>query len=97
MNENPIFCGGKENMKSMKSKLFGDNKLNFYGWILGGLAIMLGSLYIARSALQENSIIAMLLAIYFVLIGIFGILLQNYHSRVSEKMDREKSIKTENS
>ena len=76
-------------MKSLKSKLFGDNNLNFYGWIIAGLIICAGSLFVAIIAVQHENIIIMLLALYLVLIGIFCLQLQNYHSRVAEKIDKQ--------
>ena len=76
-------------MKSLKTKLFGDNNLNFYGWIFAGLIIIIGSLFVAITALLHENTNMMLLALYLVLIGIFCLQLQNYHSRVSEKIDKE--------
>jgi hypothetical protein len=75
-------------MKSWKSKLFGDNNLNFYGWIITGLSVIAGSLFVALSALFCKNTTMMLLAIYLVLIGIFCLQLQNYHSRIAEKLDK---------
>jgi len=74
-------------MNTWKSKLFGDNNLNFYGWILGGMFVIFGSLFVAITAVQQHSIILMLLAIYAVLIGILCVQLTNYHARVAEKLD----------
>ena len=76
-------------MKSWKSKLFGDNKLNFYGWIITGLLICAGSLFVAITALTQQDTIMMLLALYLVLIGMFCLQLQNYHSRVAGKIDTQ--------
>jgi len=76
-------------MKSWKSKLFGDNNLNFYGWIITGLIVCAGSFFVAITALLLDNTNMMLLALYLVLIGIFCLQLQNYHSRVAEKIDQQ--------
>lgn len=77
-------------MKTWKSRLFGDNMLNFYGWIIAGVIVCGGSLFVAITALRRNHTSMMLLALYLVLIGMFCLQLQNYHSRLSEKMDRKR-------
>ena len=79
-------------MKSRKSKLFGDNNLNFYGWIITGLIVCAGSLFVAITALLYENIIMMMLALYLVLIGMFCLQLQNYHSRVAEKIDQQNGV-----
>lgn len=76
-------------MKSLKSKLFGDNNLNFYGWIITGLIVCAGSLFVAITALLHENTIMMMLSLYLVLIGMFCLQLQNYHSRVAEKIDKQ--------
>jgi hypothetical membrane protein len=76
-------------MKTWKSSLFGDNRLNFYGWIFAGLVIIAGSLFTVLIAIIFHKMLAMLAAIYLVLIGIFCLMLQNYHARVSEKIDAQ--------
>lgn len=81
--------------KNWKSKLFGDNKLNFYGWLFAGLLIIFGSLFVALRAIKINNENIMLFAIYLVLIGIFCVLLQNYHARVAEKLEDKENIKSE--
>ena len=74
-----------------KTRLFGDNRLNFYGWIFGGLFVFGGSLWFVVLALQAGAARSptclILLAIYFVLLGILGLTLQNYYSRVSKALD----------
>ena len=37
-------------MKTWKSKLFGDNRMNFYGWIGGGLFVIGASLWLVFAA-----------------------------------------------
>lgn len=76
-------------MKTWKSTLFGDNRLNFYGWIVTGLVVCAGSLFVAITALLLENTNMMLLALYLVLIGMFCLQLQNYHSRVAEKIERK--------
>ena len=76
-------------MKSWKTKLFGDNNLNFYGWIIAGVIVCAGSLFVAITALLRKDTNMMLLALYSVLIGMFCLQLQNYHSRVADKIDKQ--------
>jgi len=84
-------------MSGWKTKLCGDNRWNFYGWNVAGLFIMVFSLWLAFKAIQagatQSPTILLLLAIYFVLIGHFGLGLQNYCARVAEKLDSEKRKK----
>ena len=74
-----------------KTKLFGDNRTNFYGWILGGLFVLGISLWFVFLAIQAGAlrspVCLLLLALYFVLLGILGVTLQNYHSRVAKSLD----------
>jgi len=79
-----------------KSKLFGDNRLNFYGWIVAGLVVF--GISIAATVIALNAddakalrspVCLLLVAIYFVLLGHFGIALQNYCSRVAKNIELE--------
>ena len=76
---------------SRETKLFGDNRFNLYGWVIAGLFVMGGSLWYVVRALRaggpqsSNSLI--LLAIYFVLLGHFGLALQTYCARVAKSLD----------
>jgi hypothetical protein len=78
-------------MASWKLKLCGDNRFNFYGWIGGGLFVMVASLWFVIRAIQAgafHSPVSLLLgAIYFVLLGHFGIALQNYCARVAKHLE----------
>lgn len=74
-------------MKTWKSKLFGDNTMNFYGWLVTGIIVCTGSLFFVIVGLITKDTILMLLALYFVLIGMFGLQLQNYLSRVADKIE----------
>jgi hypothetical protein len=87
-------------MASWKSKLFGDNRLNFYGWIAGGLLLIGVSLWFVIRAIHEGAFrspVSLLLgAIYFVLLGHFGLVLQTYHSRVAKHLDSEETKDDDN-
>jgi uncharacterized membrane protein len=80
-------------MKTWKSKVFGDNRQNFYGWIFGGLIIIGVSLWLVWRALDAGALQSaeclLLLAIYFLLVGHLALALQNYHARVAERIESE--------
>lgn len=76
-------------MKTWKSKLFGDNHLSFYGWLIGGMFIITGSLFIAIMGLLRDNTNIVLLGLYSILVGMFCLQLQNYHSTLAEKLDTE--------
>jgi|GEM_PF-6032416 len=84
-------------MKTWKTKLFGDNRFNFYGWIVVGLLICGSSLWYVVRAIKlgagRSPTGLLLMAIYFVLIGHFGIALTNYHSRVAKTLESEEQEK----
>ena len=81
-------------MKNWKTKLFGDNSMNFYGWIVAGLMLVGGSLYFAKRGLDAerylSAQVALLVAIYLLLLGCFGVVWHNYLARVAEKLDAQK-------
>lgn len=85
--------------RGWKTKLFGDTRLNFYGWIFGGLFIIGASLWFIvlglRAGATRSPTCLLLLAIYFILLGIFCLALQNYHSRVARLLDSERARKDE--
>ena len=78
-------------MKRWKTRVFGDNVVNFYGWMFAGLVIIVGSLYLMKrglDALDELSATAgFLSAIYLMLLGCFGVLLQSYLARVARNLE----------
>ena len=78
-------------MTSWKTKLFGDNRLNFYGWIFCGLLVVGASIWFVIKAIRlgafQSPVSFLLGAIYIVLLGHFGLALQNYHSRVAKHLD----------
>jgi hypothetical protein len=87
-------------MNTWKTKLFGDNRLNFYGWIVTGLLIFGASLWYVIRAINlgagRSPSGLLLIAIFFVLLGHFGIALTNYCARVAktlEAQDAEKDSK----
>lgn len=69
-------------MKNWKTKLFGDNSMNFYCWLVAGLVVIGGSVYFAKRALDAEQYLssqtALLIAIYFLVLGCFGVVLHNY-------------------
>jgi hypothetical protein len=81
-------------MKSWKTKVFGDNLFNFYGWLFAGLVVMGGSFYFLKRGM-EGCPTSYLIAIYMLLLGCFGVLLTNYLARVAEKLDGQRKAKTE--
>ena len=80
-------------MANWKSKLFGDNRFNFYGWIAAGLFIVGVSVWFVIRAIQAGAFrspVSLLLgAIYFVLLGHFGLALQSYHARAAKHLESQ--------
>jgi hypothetical protein len=60
--------------------------MNFYGWLFTGLFVMGASPYYVKRGLDADQHLssqeALLLAIYFVLLGHFGIALHTYLARI---------------
>ncbi|MDB6020059.1 MAG: hypothetical protein JWR19_4548 [Pedosphaera sp.] len=90
-------------MKTWKSKIFGDNRSNFYGCLgtsslLAGLSIWLFSKAIDAGALRSPSCL-LFMAIYVIVLGHFSISTQNYLARVANTIELEdakkKSAKSE--
>jgi hypothetical protein len=78
-------------------KLFGINRFNLFGWIFVGLAmifvtvamalpILLSALLPGRSLSPEALLLG---AIWVLLLGIFGVLLQLYCSLLADKLERQ--------
>jgi len=84
-------------MTTWKSKLFGDNRFNFYGWIGAGVLVMGVSIWCVVKAIQagaDRSPSCFLLGgIYFIVLGHFGIALQNYCARVAKNIEAEDAAK----
>jgi hypothetical protein len=79
-------------MKNWKTKLFGDNAFNFYGWNLAAVFVLVGSArYVLVGAHAESAQAMqrdMLLGIYILVLGCFGLLLQNYLARLAVKLEK---------
>ena len=83
-------------MSTWRTKLFGDNRMNLYGWIGAGLLVLVGSFWVVVRAMRMYDGWALhvpecllLVAVYLVLWGQFGLALQNYCARVAEKLDAQ--------
>jgi hypothetical protein len=80
-------------MDTWKTKLFGDNRMNLYGWIVAGLFIFAASAWCALKAWTIGAVHSpttlLLAAIYVTLLGHFGIALQNYCARVAKFLETE--------
>jgi uncharacterized membrane protein len=77
-------------MKTWKSKLFGDTRSNFYGWIIAGTAMITVSLLWVIQALvagAQSAECRLLLAIYVILLGQFLLGLTKYLARVARKLE----------
>jgi len=77
--------------------LFGDNRFNFFGWIVAGLLIfavsLVCALYAIRAGIRNSAECHLLLGIQVLLIGLFGIAWQNYCARLAEKIEAEDAKK----
>ncbi len=79
------------------SRLLGDNRMNLYGWIAAGLIVFVASVRVVVRAMgtttgaSPTAEAALLLAIYFVLIGLFGLLLQSYCARVAKGIEQDRT------
>jgi hypothetical protein len=82
-----------DTMKTWRTKMLGDNRMNFYGWCVAGLLVMGVSAWCVIRAVRAGATGTpggwLLMAIYFVLLGQFGIAIHNYTARVAEKLDAE--------
>lgn len=81
-------------MSTWKTKLFGDNALNFWGWIFASLISLGASLLAILAAMKtgiHTSTDLLLLAIYLIVMGHFCLAQSNYFARVSEKLDAAKN------
>ena len=84
-------------MSSWKSKVFCNNRFNFYSSIVMGLVIMGGSFFFVFRAIAmgmgRSPSCLLLLGIYFVAIGHFAIVLQNYSERLVKSIEEEDARK----
>lgn len=71
--------------------MLGDNRFNFYRWIVQGVLIIAFSLWIAINAISEAAFhsptSSLLGAIYFVLLGQFGLALEAHCGRLAKHLD----------
>ena len=80
-------------------KIFGINKLNFWGWIVTGmvfLTVSMGLLVFSVGLIKTNIALAqycVLAAIFLLLFGQFGLSLQKYHAKLAEKIERQNKDK----
>jgi hypothetical protein len=93
----PWFLGytARNFMITWKSKLFGDNRMNFFGWIGAGFLLMGVSLWFVARAIRSGATSSptslLLVAIYYLVLGHFGIALQSYCARVAKSLEAEDS------
>ena len=84
-------------MITWKSKLFGDNRFNFYGWIGASLFVLGVTLWCvleaARIGATHSPICLLLIAIYLVALGQLCLALQNYWARVAKNIETEDTRK----
>jgi hypothetical protein len=73
-----------------KLKVFGPNTSNFYGWVFTGMIVIAFAIYQLILVGQSSNVLSALnhgfTAIITLLIGIFGLLLQSYHSELSQHL-----------
>ena len=83
-------------MKKWKSKTFGDTRLNFYGWIFTGLFLLFLSLWFVAHAIwldaDRSPACLLLIAIYVLLLGHFGLALQEYCARVAKSLEQDEAV-----
>ncbi len=80
-------------MDKMIVALFGVNRMNLWGWVVGGYFVMGSAGYMVAGAFIPaigfgfTPEIALLTAACLLLLGIFGVLLQMYCSLLAIKLD----------
>ncbi len=85
--------------QTWKTKLFGDNRHSFYSAIVVGLLICGASLWYVIRAINLNvgrsPIGLLLMAIFFVLLGHFGLAWATYCARLVKILDSGKNESTD--
>lgn len=80
-------------MGSWKTKVFGDTRFNFYGWIFCGLLVFGGAMremvLALRAESEQATVNHLLLAICILLFGQFAMSMQNYCARVAKALDEQ--------
>jgi len=78
-------------MRTWKSKLFADDRLNFYAVILMGLVVCIASAWFMLEALEMDAarspVGLLLVAIYCVVLGHLALALTSYLSRLAKRLD----------
>jgi hypothetical protein len=78
-------------MNNWKTKLFGDNRLNFYGWLVAMLVATSAScIFVLRAAGANggrSATVQILIAIYLILMGHFAFAVHKYLARVAKRLD----------
>jgi hypothetical protein len=79
-------------------KLFGVNRMNFWGWVCAGLLVIGCCLFFFARAYAEFlkggvslTIVFLLAGIGVLLLGQFGLALQTYGSLLTEKLERQQA------
>jgi cobalamin biosynthesis protein CobD/CbiB len=84
-------------MKNWKSKLFGDNRMNFYCWVFAWLLVVGTSLWLVLKAIRagatESPVCLLLIAIYLLLVTHLSLAIQNYCARVARHLETEDAKK----
>jgi hypothetical protein len=78
-------------------KLFGLNRLNFWGWLVTGILLAAVAGYLGVRAAKSITLVPQELrplmdvlgAIAFLLLGILGVLLQMYFAMYAEKLEKQ--------
>jgi hypothetical protein len=78
-------------MNNWKAKLFGDNAMNFYGWVVIGPLVIGLSVWFVVQAIQAGATRSpeclLLVALWFMVAGHFCLALQNYSARVAQTIE----------
>jgi hypothetical protein len=84
-------------MASWHSKWFGDNRFNFYGWMVAGNLALVGSFWLAmvaarwlRAGYYNRALFMVLVAIYLVLVAHLGLALHRFCADLSKKLDAQR-------
>ena len=89
----PLFSMASPAPTGWKTKLFGDNRFNFYGWIAAGLILTGFSVWLVLQAIRlgvnRSPTAMMLLAVYLILLGHFWLALQNYCARLGKAIETD--------
>ena len=83
-------------MSNWKTRLFGRNRFNFYSWVFAGVGVIIGAMVLVAVAAmlyedgkKDPAQFALLFAIVLLLIGLFGVAVQEYLARYVDATERE--------